>query len=137
MTRHSPGHANAPAGQGQGDAGERLATALLTSIVPTAGNTGQSPVGRILPEIASGTPKRAPGTFVFDTRSGGLSVESDPDRRNRPLGGLLPKAGNTSQRAARRAMARAERDGRRAYHAEGARLAAVFAAAERAEGGTA
>lgn len=138
MRNNSGRDANGPESHLQaGATSETIGRSNLTSSVASPPTRPQSPGGRMLPDIDGGTPKGAPGVYAFDTRSGVLSTERSPDRRNRPLGRRIPKPGNISQRAVRRAMERAEREGRRAYHAEGARLVAAFAAAARAEGGTA
>ena len=82
---------------------------------------------RILPAIDPGAAP-PPGDKSLDARTEIMLSPADTTRILRPHGGRLPKKGNASQRAARRAQERAERAGRLAYHREGTALVRAFAA---------
>ena len=60
---------------------------------------------RILPTIDAGAAPPA-GDKGIDSRNGTVVSPTDVNRFTRPLGGRIPRKGNTSQRAARRAWLR-------------------------------
>ncbi len=60
---------------------------------------------RILPTIDAGAAPR-PGSRGMDSRNGVMLSPVETNRFTRPQGGRIPRKGNTSQRAARRAWLR-------------------------------